>query len=442
MPLRDLLLFGVFGALVPPMLVHPYIGALAWVVFGLLNPQLLAFGPAASFPFSMVIAVCTMVGMVITRDPRQLKGGLAAAVLAILLCWMTLTTFFALNADAAWPMWSRVMKIFVMTFVLMFVLNTKRHVELLLAGILLSIAFYAIKGGLFTILTGGKALVLGPGESVIGGNNALAVAIIMVIPLFAHFYQQTNRKWVRIAIVGSILLCIAAVLGSYSRGALLALFAMGVLLWFRSSYKAVLLMLAVLTVSVLIPFMPDHWDSRMRTIETYEQDGSAMGRIYAWQTAFNISTDRVLGGGYEYPLNREVIATYSPSGQMLVAHSIYFQVLGEHGFIGLGLYLLFWALVWHQCTLLRRSTRGSTELRWAYSLASMIQVSLVGYAVGGAFLNLAYWDMPYYLYGAIIVTRHVVKRAEEVAAAETRDVAARARPALVVPALARHQEST
>ena len=39
----------------------------------------------------------------------------------------------------------------------------------------------------------------------------------------------------------------------------------------------------------------------------------------------------------------------------------------------------------------------------------MIQVSLVGYFVGGMFLNLAYWDMPYYLMIALVVTWHVLK---------------------------------
>ena len=133
-----------------------------------------------------------------------------------------------------------------------------------------------------------------------------------------------------------------------------------------------------------------------------------MGRIYAWTTSWNIGTDRVLGGGFEYPLNPDVITKYSPSGQRLVAHSIYFQVLGEHGFTGLGLYLLFWALVWKECATLRRQTRGDPELRWADSVASSVQASLVGFAVGGAFLNLAYWDMPYYLYAAVVVARYAV----------------------------------
>ena len=40
----------------------------------------------------------------------------------------------------------------------------------------------------------------------------------------------------------------------------------------------------------------------------------------------------------------------------------------------------------------------------------MTKVSLVAYLVGGAFLNLAYWDMPYFLFVAVAVTRWVVRQ--------------------------------
>ena len=92
------------------------------------------------------------------------------------------------------------------------------------------------------------------------------------------------------------------------------------------------------------------------------------------------------------------------------AHSIYFQVMGEHGFIGLGLYLLLGVLTWRSAGWIARSTEGNIELRWAGSLATMIQTSMVGFAVGGAFLSLVYFDVPYYLMGAIVTTRLLVEQ--------------------------------
>jgi putative inorganic carbon (HCO3(-)) transporter len=409
MPIRDLLLFGGFASVLPVVLIHPYIGTLLWVVFGLLNPHRLTFGPAYNFPFAMIIAITTFLGILLTHDHRRVKGGPAALALSVLAIWMSLTTIFALTPDEAIPMWSRVMKIFVMTLALMFLLHTKRQVHLLVLAIVLSIGFYGVKGGIFTLLTGGQGMVNGPEDSVIMGNNALGVANVMIIPMLGHFYQQTRKTWIRAALVVCMLLCATATLGSYSRGAFLALGTMGFILWLRSSHKLVTMVLLLMTAIVLVPFMPDRWDARMRTIETYQEEGSAVGRLNAWRTALNIAEDRVVGAGFEYP-SREVMARYSPvPNDIKVAHSIYFQMLGEHGFIGLLLFLIFWILVWTQCTATRKQARDKPELQWAFSLMSMTQASLAGFAVGGAFLNLAFWDMPYYLYAVVVVTSYVVR---------------------------------
>ena len=409
MPIRDMLIFGAFAAIVPMVLFHPYIGALLWVLFGLLNPHRLAYGSAYEFPFALVIGIVTLIGIALTRDHRQLKGGAAGVVLVVLMLWMTVTTIFALTPDAAWEMWWRVTKVLVMTFVLMFLLNTKRHLDLLLAAIVFSIAFYGVKGGIFTVLTGGSSTVLGPNNTLLESNNHLGVANVMTIPLLAHYYQQVRTRWMRWGLLACILFTAAAVLGSYSRGAVLALAAMGLVLWWRSSYKTVTLILALIIGLVLIPFMPERWDTRRRTLETYEHDVSAMSRINSCTAAGNRATDRVLGAGFEYP-TPEVIAKYSPATDISVAHSIYFQALGEHGFIGLGLFLLFWGLVWRQCSSLRKQALGKPQLKWAASMMSMMQASLIGYAVGGAFINIAFWDLPYYLYAAIVVTQYVVQR--------------------------------
>ena len=410
MSLRDIFLFSILAVLVPIILGHPYIGALAWVVFGVMNPHRLAWGPAYDFQFSMIIAAVTLIGLALTREHRKIKGGAPGVVLIAFAVWISFTAFFPFNPVEAWVYWERVMKVFVMTGVLLVLLHTPRHVELLVWTLVVSLGFYGVKGGIFTILSGGEHRVYGPASSVVEGNNPLGVGLVIVIPLIMHLYQQYRSKWVRLGLGGAAALCAVSVLGSWSRGALLAVFAMGCLLWLRSANKVVILIVAVLFALIAIPAMPDNWMNRMRTIETYEEDTSAMQRLAAWETAFNIAKDRFpIAGGFEWH-SAETSARYSPASQWSpVAHSIYFQVIGSQGFIGLGLFLLFWWLVWRQCVWIRRNTRHNPNLRWAYSLASMTQVGLVGYAVGGAFLDLAFWDLPYYLYAAVGITQYAVR---------------------------------
>jgi hypothetical protein len=85
-------------------------------------------------------------------------------------------------------------------------------------------------------------------------------------------------------------------------------------------------------------------------------------------------------------------------------------MLGEHGYVGLLLFLLLWFLVWRDAASIIRNARSHKDLQWAVDLARMIQVSLVGYAVGGSFLNLAYYDVPYNLIAALILTRVLIEK--------------------------------
>jgi probable O-glycosylation ligase (exosortase A-associated) len=277
----------------------------------------------------------------------------------------------------------------------------------ILAG---SVAFYGVKGGLFTLRGGGEYRVWGPWGSFIEDNNALALATVMTIPLLRYLQLQATRRWMRHALLAAMLLCGMSALGSHSRGALLAIVASLAFLWLKARAKVVTGLAFLMLIPLGIGIMPDSWEQRMMSIQSYEEDGSAMGRINAWHMAFNLAQDRPLGGGFDI-YNPEVFARYAPDPtDVHAAHSIYFQMLGEHGFVGLFLFVLLWPLVWRDASWIRRHARRLEGWQWASDLAGMVQVALVGYAVGGAFLNLAYYDVPYNLIVALVVTRTLLEK--------------------------------
>jgi probable O-glycosylation ligase (exosortase A-associated) len=118
-----------------------------------------------------------------------------------------------------------------------------------------------------------------------------------------------------------------------------------------------------------------------------------MGRVTAWKVAMNIAEDFFpFGAGFDGPAQPIMFHSYYPDRQALVAHSIYFQVLGEQGFIGLFFFGLVLFLAFRNCGIVLRSTRGSMESSWAYDLAQMIRISLAGFCIGGAALSMAYFD--------------------------------------------------
>jgi probable O-glycosylation ligase (exosortase A-associated) len=165
--------------------------------------------------------------------------------------------------------------------------------------------------------------------------------------------------------------------------------------------------------------MPQTWFDRMNTIRTYEQDSSATGRLNSWRFAFNLASDRpLLGGGFE-TFRADVFAIYAPEPERVAdAHSIYFEVLGEHGFVGLGLFVFMGVSLWRGCSRTIKRTQDDPELEDLEHLMRMVQVSLIAYAVSGAFLGLAYFDLIYNMVAFVVIARILVDK-HHAAAIET-----------------------
>ncbi len=272
----------------------------------------------------------------------------------------------------------------------------------------LSLAFYGIKGGIFTILNGGVYHVRGPNGTFIGGDNEMGLALIMTIPLLRYLQITAGKMWLRYSLTAAMLLCALAAIGSQSRGAMLGMATMGLFFWLKSRGKLFTGLVTAVAAALILMIMPQQWFDRMATIDTYQQDASAMGRINAWKMAFNLAKDRPLGGGFD-TFQPGVFAIYAPDPDNVHdSHSIYFEVLGEHGFFGLALFLILGLMTWRTASWIIKRARGDPENRWAADLASMVQVSLVGYASAGAFLGLANFDLYYTLIAVVVLCKTVL----------------------------------
>jgi probable O-glycosylation ligase (exosortase A-associated) len=406
--MRDIgLLLFVMG-LLPLAFKRPAIGIYLFTWISLMNPHRLTYGFAFDFPFAALIAGVTLIGMFVSREPKKLPMTPLVIVLMVFMAWMTITGFSALEPANAWSEWNRVSKTILMVLVTMAVINRAEDVKQFTWVVALSLAFYGFKGGLFTILTGGHSRVLGPTDTYIADNNDLALALVMITPLVWYLVSQVSNKWLRYGVIALTVLTIMAAAGSYSRGALVAGGAMLFFLWLKSQNKVRTGIVLLMAVPLVYLLMPEAWFQRMDSIGEYKQDGSAMGRINSWHMAFNIASNNLFGGGYRC-FTPFVFRLYAPDPLNIHApHSIYFQVMGEHGFIGLALFLLFLFLSWRTGSRVLKFCKGKEELRWASNLAAMCQVSLIGYMVGGAFLTLAYFDLMYDIVAILLVLEKIL----------------------------------
>lgn len=411
--MRDILITAIICGLIPFILKNPRIGAYAWAWLAMMIPHRLAFGFARTLPFSQIVGIATLIGFLFSKEKKPFPFSPIIAVYLSLLGWMTVTSLFAIDTpQAIWERWEQVMKIHLFLMLTLMLLRGREQIERLIWVITLSIGFYGFKGGLFTAMTGGSSRVWGPPGGVIAGNNELGVALVMLVPFMYYLFQTATQRYIRngmLVLISATFLCI---LGTQSRGALLALVCMAFFVALKGKRPVMTTSIIAGLLIAAIAFMPDSWTSRMNTIESFEQDTSAMSRIYTWKTLWNLALDRPLvGAGFKADIPI-VFATYAPldmgkfdfQGTVLVAHSIYFQALGEHGFPGLILYFLLGFMTWRKAGKLAAISRNDPELSaWVPLLMRMIQASLAGFAVGGAFLSLVHFDLPYYIVALVVL---------------------------------------
>jgi probable O-glycosylation ligase (exosortase A-associated) len=410
--MRDLILTAFILGTIPFILRNPFVGLLMWVWLGIMNPHRLTWGFAYSLPFAQIIAVCMFLGLLInTKKLYRFPVERVAIMLVLFVLWLGVSPLFSFHPENEFDLWLRAFKVLFMTLVALVLVGNRDQLHKLVWVLALSLGFFGIKGGLFTIASGGSYRVWGPAGSFIEDNNALALSLTMLVPLFRYLQLQTENLWGKRGCIAGMALCTVAALGSQSRGAFLALSAMGIFLWAKSRQRGLIGVLVLLAVPIAWIVMPDTWTDRMASIGTYDQDSSAMGRINAWQMAWNLAIDRFpIGGGFAV-VAYDVFLRYAPNASsVLTAHSIYFQILGEHGFMGLFLFLAVFGLTWINGGWIIRNTRNKPDLEWANDMAAMCQVSLIGYAVGGAFLSLTYFDLPYYIVVILIVLRRIVRQ--------------------------------
>ena len=405
--MRDVIVLGIVLVGVLAALRRPWIGVMLWTWLSIMNPHRYTYGIAFNAPVAAVAALSIFIGLLITKDERvsPFKNP-AVTVFFLFIVWMNISWLNGLGVGEDYNQWNKVMKIDAMVLVGLMVLHTKQHAMALAWVAAGSLGLLGMKGGLFTLIGGGAERVWGPPNTFIEDNNEFGLALIMTIPLLRFLQMQLTHRLGKHAMTAAMVLCAAAALGTQSRGALLALSAMALVLWWRGKSRVVGGVLIVVVAVTLVGFMPDSWTHRMDTIGTYQDDGSAQGRLAAWSAAWNLAFDYPTGVGFNSV--RQVLFdkySHNPEAGARAAHSIYFQVLGNHGFVGLGLFVLIWAVTWRQAGQLRLDAARIEQAKWCADLGSMVQVSLVGFLVGGAFLSLAYFDLPYNIMMLVVIAR-------------------------------------
>jgi len=421
--MRDIILLGLFCVVMLMALRSPFYAVVGYYWISIMSLHKLTWGFAYNLPWAEIAALVTFLSVIVHF--KQLQIPKARETLLFILLWgiVTLSTAGSLYPQIAWLEWQSVSKIFLMAFITMMVITTRKQLIHFSIMIILFVGFFAVKGAIFAILTAGQYRVWGPPGSFLQDNNYIGLAFVMIIPLCFFIRKIAEKKWISYALLVTGSAAIIATALTYSRGALLGLVAIGFMYFLRSKNKVIIALVGIAVISVGLSLLPGKWYDRMNTIKDYEEDTSANQRINSWIFSYNIAKAYLLGGGFGC-FTQEQYLLYSPDPELgmhyrsdgtiegLTSHSIYFEVMAQQGFLGLIIYLAILVSVFFSFRKLDRVSRKTPDAEWIAHLSRGLFVSLIGFMVCGAFISRAYFELLWVLFAIIVSFKTIVLKGD------------------------------
>lgn len=447
--IRSLFLLIAYVALVGLGLAAPFVFTLGYIWVDLFTPQSIAYFFLNQFPCALVMGVAALGSYILVdrRSPPRLP--LSCVLTLALAIWCTVTLLWAVVPDPAWDKWSWAFKTVVFSAFIPFVIRSRIQIEAFLLVYVFSLAGNLVPYGIKTAISGsgyGRNLGLVAGNSGLSEGALLATAAVSVIPIAIYAARHSlllpKHPLTKALMLLVVVVAVFTTVGTYERTGLVGLAVFGVAFFIKSKRK---ILTACFGIALALGFAyhsSSAWDKRMQTIGAYDEENSALGRLLVWQWTLNYTLDHPLGGGFEaYRIDRIEFPDNNKTAFGIAFHSMYFEMLGEQGWIGLTLYLAIIAISFVQLWRVERYARRIPDLAWCADLASSLLVMLAVLVTCGAFIAVAYRGMNFYTFAISTSLSEYVRRVQQAGRTTGRDLrwrspgGAPALPASLRPAL-------
>ncbi len=265
---------------------------------------------------------------------------------------------------------------------------------------------------------------VGPGSFLLDEND-LALALLMAVP-YAYFLQKSTgvSKKMRLVLIFSVILLLAGVVATMSRGGFVGLAVMTAAIAFMSRNKIRNALLLCVAGALFYVFMPEEYKTEVESIGDIE-NSTRVERLNTWIIGWDMFVDNpIIGVGVgnfrwrigEYQAEARDVDNYrNLSGR--AAHSVYFTLLPETGLVGT--ILVAWLIlhiIKRQREAIRLSSRpkrtDDTEFIDACARATL--VSLAGFLGAGTFISVLYFPELWYALGfSYVIHRVAVEQAQD-----------------------------
>jgi len=248
---------------------------------------------------------------------------------------------------------------------------------------------------------GGSGGIIG---GFLGDGNDFALAQNVILPWTFMLIGVTRAKWLKGLFIYGVVIGAIAVGCSFSRGGflgLLTVFGAMYLFWMirRRKYAIGLFIAIIALVAATFAFLalvPDEFLDRISSIKDYEEDESALGRLDAWGAGARMFADNpfvgVGAGAFAVAYGTKYKPPDAIAANWREAHSVYVQVMGEMGLVGIISFFGMVIAILLQIIRLKRTrlTRAEDD-RFFHAMRGAVYGSLATWAVSAAFLSVAYY---------------------------------------------------
>jgi len=408
--MRDLIVALFALGAIPVAFKRPAAGMLAFSLFAYMRVQDLAWGFAKAQRWSMFLAVAMVAGWAFQRGRKGPIWNSRTSLLLFMPAWTFVGLVLAIGLDAfAYPRFIEFVKIIFVGIFTTMVVQRREHLRALMWVIGMSFAFFGVKNGVGTIMSGGSPILRGPGGMLLDNNDfalALAMAIPVLVGLATAEVNGYYRRWLKIFIPFTYL----SVFATRSRGGFLsATLATMILVWrSKNRFAGFAVMGAFVLIGLMV--LPSDMFERLQTLQNVEEDGSAQGRLKAWRVAGDMIKDHpVFGVGFD-----QFQANYLDYGERAgtktgtrVVHNAYLQIWSE---AGTPVFLCYVALLVMSVLALQRLRREAAkvyERSWILSYCTALEGALLTFMLGSMFLNRAHFDLIYHYFAVVMVFERI-----------------------------------
>jgi probable O-glycosylation ligase (exosortase A-associated) len=376
-------------------------------------------------PLSKYVAAALWVGLMMRGKVNVFRRTPISLLMVVLWGWLLVTSITAIHNDVAFEKLEDISKVMLIAMITLVLVTDVQRFRWTMAVIGISVGVLGLKYGVYGVLRGGVHFTRGVG-GMIGDNNDFALALNLATPVLIYLAGDLPSKWPRLVCLAMVPMNAITVIFTHSRGGFLSLAALTLWLVLQSKRKwAALLVVGVLAIGGSM-IVPQSFYDRIGSISSFRSDGSAMGRLNAWQASIAMANDYpIFGVGLDNFLFQFIYYAPDPD-DMHVAHNTWLQVLAETGYTGLLIYVsLFVVTAWTLARVSRRARRY--RIPWAANASRCLGASILAFVVGGTFLNRAHFDLIYHLMAMCACLDRVVAweiRQQRDAASESREAEA------------------